>query len=217
MKWFFGMVLATSLIAIPAIANAQSMDITADVQKLANDWMNAYNKKDAATIAQMYTDDGTFSTAAWTASGRTAIADALNKEFAAGIKMNFITVDQAQRIGDISYSRGTWAADMKGPDGKDMPVNGHWLIVAKCQGQNCLAMVHNSNIRTPKHSTDSLRIAATTICLGLRRPRDFNRVTSATIAGLYRMADRAGMYSAARRTALPILEIRVARSTDVPD
>src|SRR5580700_6730788 len=71
--------------------------------------------------------------------------------------------------------------------------------------------------RTPKHSTNSLRIAATTICLGLRRPRDFNRVTNAMIAGLYRMADRAGMYSAARRTTLPILEIRVARSTDVPD
>src|SRR5438132_8778905 len=48
---------------------------------------------------------------------------------------------------------------------------------------------------TPKHSTKSLRIAATTICLGLRRPRDFNRVTSATIAELYRMADRAGMES----------------------
>src|SRR3954465_3685849 len=70
---------------------------------------------------------------------------------------------------------------------------------------------------TPKHSTKSLRIAATTICLGLRRPRDFNRATSATIAELYRMADRAGMYSAARRTALPILEMRVARSMDVPD
>src|SRR6266403_303488 len=70
---------------------------------------------------------------------------------------------------------------------------------------------------TPKHSTNSLRIAATTICLGLRRPRDFNRVTSATITGLYRMADRAGMYSAARRTALPILEMRVARSMHVPD
>jgi hypothetical protein len=47
--------------------------------------------------------------------------------------------------------------------------------------------------RTPKHSTNSLRIAATTICFGLRRPRDFNRATSATIAGLYRMADMAGM------------------------
>ena len=66
---------------------------------------------------------------------------------------------------------------------------------------------------TPKHSTKSLRIAATTICLGLRRPRDFNRDTSATIAELYRMADKAGMYSAARRTALPILRC-VARSMD---
>jgi hypothetical protein len=53
--------------------------------------------------------------------------------------------------------------------------------------------------------------------LGLRRPRDFNRVTSATIAELYRMADSAGMYSAALRTALPILEMCVARSMDFPD
>ncbi len=43
--------------------------------------------------------------------------------------------------------------------------------------------------RTPKHSAYSLRIAATTVCLGLRRPWAFNRVTSATIAGLHRMAD----------------------------
>jgi hypothetical protein len=47
--------------------------------------------------------------------------------------------------------------------------------------------------RTPKHSTNSLRIAATTICLGVRRPRAFNRVTRAMIAGLYRIADIAGM------------------------
>ena len=47
--------------------------------------------------------------------------------------------------------------------------------------------------RTPKHRTNNLRIAATTICLGLSRPRAFNRVTSATIAGLYRIADIAGM------------------------
>ena len=143
------MLLAASLIAMPAIADAQSMDVTTDVQKLSNAWMNAYNKKDAAMIAQMYTDHGIFSNAAWTASGRTAIADALNKEFALGIKMDSIKVDQAQRIGDISYSRGTWTADMKSPDGKDMPVNGHWLIVAKCQGDNCLAMVHNSNMAMP--------------------------------------------------------------------
>ena len=41
--------------------------------------------------------------------------------------------------------------------------------------------------------TSSLRIAATTICLGLRRPAFFRRATSATIAGLKRIADSAGM------------------------
>jgi len=110
MKRFVGMAFAT-FVAISAIAHAQNYQsyITADVQKLANDWMNAYNKKDAATIANMYTNDGTFSNPGWTASGRTAIEDALNKEFALGIfKYTSITVDQAQRIGDMTYSRGTW-------------------------------------------------------------------------------------------------------------
>src|SRR4249919_2831699 len=62
--------------------------------------------------------------------------------------------------------------------------------------QQPIAMAGSNGLpvfRTPKHSTNSLRIAATTICLGLRRPRDFNRATRATIAGLYRIADIAGM------------------------
>ena len=37
---------------------------------------------------------------------------------------------------------------------------------------------------TPKQITNSLRIAATTICLGLRRPACFRRATSAMMAGL---------------------------------
>jgi hypothetical protein len=37
---------------------------------------------------------------------------------------------------------------------------------------------------TPKQITSSLRIAATTICLGLRRPACFRRATSAMMAGL---------------------------------
>jgi hypothetical protein len=53
--------------------------------------------------------------------------------------------------------------------------------------------------------------------LGFSRPAAFSRATSAATAGLKRMAARAGMYRAERRTALPILEIRVGRSTDVPE
>ena len=143
MKWLVG--TAFAMLLIVTSAHAQSTDVSADIQKAANDWMNAYNNKDAAKIAQMYAEDGIFSNANWTASGRAAIADALNKEFPVGFKFSSITVENAQRINDMAYSRGTWAGGMKGPDGKDMSVNGHWLAVAKCQGEMCLMLVHNGN------------------------------------------------------------------------
>jgi len=72
----------------------------------------------------------------------------LNKEFAI-FKFADIVVEQGQRLGDMSYSRGTWKATMTGPDGKDVPVNGHWLTVERCQGQDCLIMVHNINMAMP--------------------------------------------------------------------
>jgi hypothetical protein len=46
---------------------------------------------------------------------------------------------------------------------------------------------------TPKHITRSLRIAATTICLGLSRPASLRRATRAAMAGLKRIADSAGI------------------------
>jgi len=62
MKWFVGIALGSSLIAIPAAAPAQSpIDTTAQIQQAANNWMSAYNKKDAATIATMYTEDAVYS------------------------------------------------------------------------------------------------------------------------------------------------------------
>lgn len=152
MKWFAGIALASSLMVMPAVGYAQSapVDMKADFQKLATAWMDAYNKKDAATIAQMYTDDAVFSNPGWTASGRAAIEQALNKEFAVGIfKYTSIVVDQSQRVGDLTYSRGTWNADMIGQEGKDVPVGGHWLIVGKCQDQNCLALIHTGNMAMP--------------------------------------------------------------------
>jgi uncharacterized protein (TIGR02246 family) len=152
MNWLAGMSIAASLIVMPAVVHAESqpVDNKAEAQRLATDWMNAYNKGDAAAIAKMYTDDAVFSNAAWTASGRPAIEDALNKDLAAGgFKFTSIAVDQSQRIGDMSYARGTWTADMKDTEGKNVPVDGHWLIVSKCDGDTCLARVHNGNMTMP--------------------------------------------------------------------
>jgi uncharacterized protein (TIGR02246 family) len=151
MKWFAGIAFATSLIVMPAVAHTENapIDTKADVQNLAAQWMDAYNKKDAATISKMYTDDALVSFDQWTASGRAALQDAFTKEFAADVKFTAITVDQSQRIGDLNIARGTWAADAKGPDGKTIPVNGHWLTVGMCQGQTCLMSIHNGNTAMP--------------------------------------------------------------------
>ena len=75
MKWFAGIALTTLLIVMPAVAQNAPIDTRADVQKLAGQWMDAYNKKDAAAVANMYTDDAVVSFPQWTVSGRTAIED----------------------------------------------------------------------------------------------------------------------------------------------
>lgn len=64
------------------------------------------------------------------------------------------------------------------------------------KAQAGLAIVGSNRLpvfSTPKHRTSSLRMAATTICLGLRRPAILRRTTRAAIAGLNRIADSAGM------------------------
>jgi ketosteroid isomerase-like protein len=151
MKWFTKIAIAISLMIAGPATHAQTTDTKADIQKNADAWMSAYNKKDAATIAKMYGDNAVFSNPGWTASSRTAIEDALTKDIASGAfsRVTAITVDQSHRVGDMNYSNGSWSADMKGPDGKDMPVGGHWLIVSEYKNGIYTALIHNSNMAMP--------------------------------------------------------------------
>ena len=153
MKWLGGMALAAALMMIAPVAHAQTaaLDTKADIQKTAAEWMNAYNNKDAAAIAAMYVDDAVFSNPGWTASGRAAIEDGLKKDMAAGAfsRVNSITADQSHRVGDLNYASGAWTADAKGPDGKDVPVGGHWLVVSQYRDGHYQIVLHNSNMALP--------------------------------------------------------------------
>jgi ketosteroid isomerase-like protein len=144
MKWSAGKCLGASLIAMPAVGYAAeaAVDNKADVEKLAAAWMDVYNKHDAAALAKMYSD-GLVSGPGWTTSGRAALEDAWKTEMGVPVfnKISSITVDQSRRVGDMVYAHGAWTGDLRGPEGKDVPVNGHWLTVSKCEGQNCLLMI----------------------------------------------------------------------------
>jgi uncharacterized protein (TIGR02246 family) len=151
MQWFKKSMLAAALVVLPVMAIAQSpMDDKTDMQKLATQWMESYNKRDAAALAAAYASDALLSFTTWTGTGRAAIQEGFTKEFAAvDVKITAINVDQAQRLGDWEHSRGTWAAEMKAPDGKTMPMNGHWLIIGTCQGRTCLIGSHVANTDMP--------------------------------------------------------------------
>ena len=153
MQWFKASMLAAGAMVVSVMAMAESpIDTKADVQKAADQYMAAYNNRDAAALGRMHSDDASVSLSQWTVQGRPAIEAAFTKEFGAGVQFTNITVEQSQRTGDINVSRGTWAAEMKGPDGKAMPISGHWLIVGTCQGQGgstCLISQHVGNTNMP--------------------------------------------------------------------
>jgi len=149
MKALFAIALAVALTTAP-VAFSQTVDTKADVQKLATDWMDAYNKKDVATIGKMYSADAVFSNPGWTASGRAAIEDGLKKDIAAGgfSKVTSITVDQSHRVGDLNYATGAWTADMN-QGGKEVPVGGHWVVVSQYHDGQYSTLIHNSNMALP--------------------------------------------------------------------
>jgi uncharacterized protein (TIGR02246 family) len=149
---------ALAALAAPALAG----DHKAQIQGYADAWMAAYNAHDTAKLVAMYTEDAVASSPTATVAGKAALTENFNNEFSAGaLKFNTVTVDNAQRIGDVSLSDGSWAASMKTPDGKVQPVGGHWLVVGQCKGEDCLISRDFTNMAmavTPA-SAENLRAA----------------------------------------------------------
>ena len=93
---FVAIALAVALTAAP-VAYSQTVDTKADIQKATNEWMDAYNKKDAAMVAKIYSADATMSVPGWTASGQAAIEDGMKKDMAAGV-FSKVTSDHSRPV-----------------------------------------------------------------------------------------------------------------------
>jgi ketosteroid isomerase-like protein len=149
MKALFAIALAVALTTAP-VAYSQTVDTQADILKAATEWMDAYNKKDATTVAKLYSADAVLSSPGWTAAGRAAIEDGLKKDMAVGVfsRVTSITVDQSHRVGDLVYAMGAWTAQMN-QGGKDVAVGGHWLSVSQYHDGQYSMMMHNINMALP--------------------------------------------------------------------
>lgn len=92
-------------------------------------WMNAYNMKDAAGVAALYTEDGiAMPPNAEAVKGRAAIEAYLAKDIAAS--PGKLTVESVEHghSGDLGFARGTWS--MTDANGTVVD-RGKWVEVRK--------------------------------------------------------------------------------------
>ena len=94
-----------AVLALMSAAHAQTMDVKIDTQKITQTWMDAFNKKDFATVANMYSDNGFYSNPWWTAVGPQAMEKALKQtDDKLPMMLTAINVDRAERLVDVGWS-----------------------------------------------------------------------------------------------------------------
>ena len=63
-----------------------------------------------------------------------------------------IVCDHSSMIGatTVSVSDGTWTSMMKGPDGKEVSAQGHWMATSESRDGRIVTLVHVSNMQMPQ-------------------------------------------------------------------
>ncbi len=144
-------VMAAAAILLSSSAFAQTVDTKADCMKSADVWRTAYNNRDADALANMYDAKvGMYSMPFWTATGHDAILAGFKAEMSSAGTVTSIVCDHSSMTGATAVSDGTWTATMKGPDGKDISGQGHWMSASETRGEKNVILVHVSNMQMPQ-------------------------------------------------------------------
>jgi ketosteroid isomerase-like protein len=144
-------VMTAAAILLPSSAFAQTVDTKADCNKAVEVWRTAYNKRDAGALANLYdAKAGMYSTPWWTATGHDALLAGFEAEMNFAATITSIVCDHSSMIGATAtnVSDGTWTGTMKGPDGKDLSAQGHWMSVSETRDGKTL--VHVTNMQMPQ-------------------------------------------------------------------
>jgi ketosteroid isomerase-like protein len=144
------MIVMAAAMLLSSSAYAQAVDSKADCNKFAEVWRTAYNNRDADALANMYdAKDGTYSTPFWTATGHDAILAGFKAEMSSPGTVTSIVCDHSSMSGAKSVSDGAWTATLKGPDGKDVSVQGHWMSASETRDGKNVMLAHVSNMQMP--------------------------------------------------------------------
>jgi ketosteroid isomerase-like protein len=130
---------------VSSAATAAPTDAMTDCKTGSGAWNDAFNKHDAEALANMYdAKTGMFSTDYWTATGHDALLAGFKQMVAAGMTETSVTCEHAVRQGDVNVADGTYVLTGKAPNGKDVNVTGHFIVVAT-PGKDGVILTHFSN------------------------------------------------------------------------
>jgi uncharacterized protein (TIGR02246 family) len=120
--------------------------------KLAKEWADAFNAKDAAKVAALYTEDATVNPPNEPAvHGRKNIEAWAQKLIEQGMGSLVLTPAESTTSGSIAYEVGTYSATVTPPVGKAMPDKGKYVVVLKQVGGKWLLAhdIFNSDLPPP--------------------------------------------------------------------
>ena len=126
--------LAISL-ALPTFAQQKDRvdpKIAQQIRVLGMKYDEAFNKKDAAAVAALYTEDAVYVAQHGTSHGRHAIEKTYASYFQHSHSINhIITVDRVNAVGNDIRAFGTWSSDFQDANGVPRKDWGHyrWLLV----------------------------------------------------------------------------------------
>jgi uncharacterized protein (TIGR02246 family) len=109
------------------------------VLKVAEEWKAAYNAKDAAAVAALYTADAYYVSAHVVAHGRPEIQAYFRRGIDAGGHIDTIQILASSQSGELAYTVGTYEATNAG-----QKVRGRNIVVVRKVGGRWLMAAHES-------------------------------------------------------------------------
>ena len=121
----FFVALLMVCLAIPAAAQQRSeQQVRAAIERLLETWDTAANRKDAAAVAALYTEDAMRVTPRGISYGRSAIEKDLVETFK--VTSNIADkVEKVQVVGEVFLVTATWSATLQSKDGP-IQARGFW-------------------------------------------------------------------------------------------
>jgi len=107
--------------------------------RIAEEWKTAYNARDAAAVASLYTADGYYVSAHVVAHGRSEIQSYFQRGIDAGGHLDSIQILSSGHSGDLAYTVGTYEATNAG-----QKVRGRNVVVLRKAGDTWRMVAHET-------------------------------------------------------------------------